>query len=284
MSCYYIDSALNNLLKAVSYGGTYGLTLGGDNDSASADISDCRFEGAGSAGIRMLGGEGHRIRNCLIKDVPTGICVEQGSPFRVKIIGNRIIGGLSGLVGIDLDQTANYDFIINGNYIEGFATAIKSRNWGYNIMLGNFLRGGDTGLYITNQRFCVVSSNVVSGDDYTIRHMVGDKVMYIGNVTEDTSGQYSPVTLEGVSDPIIIPQGGWPEPPCVYLATDVNQDCYVNSADFSALAQYWLLEFVPPCLYLGTDLNQDCYVNLTDLKSFVLDWMECTDPLNPDCN
>ena len=36
--------------------------------------------------------------------------------------------------------------------------------------------------------------------------------------------------------------------------------------------------------YLPTDFNQDCYVNFKDLKEFLLKWLYCTDPINPDCD
>lgn len=36
--------------------------------------------------------------------------------------------------------------------------------------------------------------------------------------------------------------------------------------------------------YEPMDLNQDCYINAEDLALFIVDWMDCTDIANPDCN
>ena len=36
--------------------------------------------------------------------------------------------------------------------------------------------------------------------------------------------------------------------------------------------------------YTITDLNQDCYVNIADFALFVMDWLECHDITNPNCD
>jgi hypothetical protein len=37
-------------------------------------------------------------------------------------------------------------------------------------------------------------------------------------------------------------------------------------------------------LYESADINQDCYINILDLMELLVDWMDCTDILNPDCS
>jgi hypothetical protein len=37
-------------------------------------------------------------------------------------------------------------------------------------------------------------------------------------------------------------------------------------------------------IYEPMDLNQDCYINIGDMALFIVDWMDCTDIANPDCN
>jgi hypothetical protein len=37
-------------------------------------------------------------------------------------------------------------------------------------------------------------------------------------------------------------------------------------------------------VYLEEDVNQDCYVDLKDFAFVGADWMQCTDPTNPDCD
>ena len=210
---YYIDSEHCSLQKAVSDAGPYALTLG--SNSSCADVTDCHFEGAIVASIRILGGQGHRILNNLLTDQP--VAIVDGSPgnapIRVQIIGNRITGGMPGLspgsVGIDLSNPTSYDFVINSNNIVGFQTAIKCYNWGYDIMTGNFIRGIDIGLdmYPTSDSnmSIIVSSNVISGDSYSVKHSRGNKVMYIGNYTENGAGASSPINVLS-GNPIIIPE------------------------------------------------------------------------------
>lgn len=36
--------------------------------------------------------------------------------------------------------------------------------------------------------------------------------------------------------------------------------------------------------YEAADINKDCYINTLDLVELLVDWMDCTDILNPDCN
>jgi len=36
--------------------------------------------------------------------------------------------------------------------------------------------------------------------------------------------------------------------------------------------------------YEPADINQDCYINTLDLLELLIDWMDCTDIANPDCN
>lgn len=43
---------------------------------------------------------------------------------------------------------------------------------------------------------------------------------------------------------------------------------------------------VPNCTcttYATGDFNRDCYVDFFDLANFVSEWLNCTDPINPDC-
>jgi len=47
---------------------------------------------------------------------------------------------------------------------------------------------------------------------------------------------------------------------------DVNNDCYVNTADLSYLAEYVFYGGPPPCPYLVGDVNGDCDVNSADVS------------------
>ncbi|MFH1615906.1 MAG: hypothetical protein ABIG61_12590 [Planctomycetota bacterium] len=40
----------------------------------------------------------------------------------------------------------------------------------------------------------------------------------------------------------------------------------------------------PGTVYLDADFNLDCYVNFKDLDDFVGEWLQCTDPNEPDCD
>ena len=37
-------------------------------------------------------------------------------------------------------------------------------------------------------------------------------------------------------------------------------------------------------IYEPVDLNQDCYIGIDDFILLIIDWMDCTDITNPDCN
>ena len=37
-------------------------------------------------------------------------------------------------------------------------------------------------------------------------------------------------------------------------------------------------------VYLPGDLNKDCYIDMVDLAEFLEDWLECTDPVNEECD
>jgi len=65
---------------------------------------------------------------------------------------------------------------------------------------------------------------------------------------------------------------------------DLNQDCYVNWADFGVFASHWLESgCTEPYRCQGADLDDSGEVNWADFGVFAGGWLDCTDP-NPPCS
>jgi len=68
------------------------------------------------------------------------------------------------------------------------------------------------------------------------------------------------------------------------LDADLNQDCYVDWADFGVFASRWLDSGCnDPDWCDGSDLDHSGEVNWSDFSLFASQWLECTDPY-PPCN
>ena len=37
-------------------------------------------------------------------------------------------------------------------------------------------------------------------------------------------------------------------------------------------------------VYLGGDLNEDCYLDLADFSALAVEWLHCTDPAETECD
>lgn len=208
-SNFFIDSPHCSIRKGVSDGGPYALSIG--SNATPAEITDCHFEGATIAAIRIQGGQGHRIINCHLNECPVGIvdgATGDGFPFRVQVIGNRIYGGVVGDIGIDLGNHQSYNFVINGNHIVAFDTGIRCANWGSNVMSGNIIQGRVDGIEMhptgPNHPGIAVTGNIIAGDTNSVKHVQGDRVIYTGNVVE--RGDTTPLPINVISGtPTILP-------------------------------------------------------------------------------
>jgi len=68
------------------------------------------------------------------------------------------------------------------------------------------------------------------------------------------------------------------------IASDLDDDCYVNWSDFSVFASHWLeTDCADPDWCNGADLDQDTFVNWSDFSVFAQDWLRCVDPQDPNC-
>lgn len=77
-----------------------------------------------------------------------------------------------------------------------------------------------------------------------------------------------------------------------YVAADAATAVQLsNGGPWAARVDYIRFELVEPAacgeegtVYLSGDLNKDCAVNIEDLQMFLLNWLECTDPAQAECN
>jgi len=66
------------------------------------------------------------------------------------------------------------------------------------------------------------------------------------------------------------------------LPSDLDGDCYVGYLDVYVLADYWLQTCADDCE--GADFEPaDGTVNFLDFSDFVVQWLWCNDPQNPNC-
>lgn len=111
-----------------------------------------------------------------------------------------------------------------------------------------------------------------------------------------TSQQLSSITFEGF-DPgakfignEIVPISGQPiptdcgDPGTIYLAGDVDLNCYVNMIDLDLLVNQWLETTCEAPLWCdGADLNTDNSVDFEDFVDIAATWMQCTHPQDIEC-
>ena len=209
-ACYYINSAHCSLQKAVSDGGSYGLII--PRDGGCCDVRGCHFEGALEAGIKLSGGLSRIVSNIICACKKKGIMTDPDvyrDPGAV-IADNTIMG--SGTVGIDLNQSHIGRYQISNNLIQHFTTGIKDYSYGQNTYTGNLIFGtgsGGIGIEVNPANGYLpmtVVGNIVQGSLYSIKHVHGDKVMYVGNFTLDGSGTVNkPITVVA-GNPTIIPE------------------------------------------------------------------------------
>jgi hypothetical protein len=70
------------------------------------------------------------------------------------------------------------------------------------------------------------------------------------------------------------------------LTSDISGDCYVNYKDLKIIADYWLSG---NCDWRnnycdGADFKPlDGDVDFVDFSEFAVQWMQCNDPLDPNC-
>ena len=75
------------------------------------------------------------------------------------------------------------------------------------------------------------------------------------------------------------------DPGTVYLAADLDADCYVNWGDFSVFASYWLQDNCQaPDFCGGADMDQSSLVDWGDFSMFASQWLWCSDPAEPNCD
>jgi len=70
----------------------------------------------------------------------------------------------------------------------------------------------------------------------------------------------------------------------VFLDCDLNEDNYINLADFQILHSYWMDPCPDPGSCAGADLDQSGQVDLVDFSKFSSCWLNCTDWEKPECN
>ena len=127
------------------------------------------------------------------------------------------------------------------------------------------------------------------GTSSVYRTSESENVAYVGTFDESQSIELPPQTITTVSltgsyapdfsDCGEVLAAGYG------LASDISNDCYVNYIDLEVITDYWLAS---GCGDLdncgGADLEPDGDVDFVDLSTFLLQWLQCNDPQDPDCS
>ncbi|MBN1766483.1 MAG: hypothetical protein JW860_14610 [Sedimentisphaerales bacterium] len=68
------------------------------------------------------------------------------------------------------------------------------------------------------------------------------------------------------------------------LASDLNEDCYVNLGDLEVLTYYWLdTDCSEPDNCEHSDFEPDSDVDFADFSDFAMQWMQCNNPTDSGC-
>jgi len=167
------DGLIDNVwAKNTAYDGI--LLLSG---CLNCTVSNCRVTGVGDDGIN-IGGDpvaattGNTVTGCVISGATNvGIHISDRSSFS-SVTGNTITGCDK---GIDTYNAGVYSGLGNnsivGNTVNGCTTyGIYIFNSSRNVVAGNNVEGGGTGIYLVSSSECSVTGNVVTNPStYSIR-------------------------------------------------------------------------------------------------------------------
>lgn len=101
----------------------------------------------------------------------------------------------------------------------------------------------------------------------------------------DNADDFETIDITNAAFEVILEPAVCGDPGTVYLAADLNQNCYINLIDYHILAsQFARDDCVAPAWCSRADINQDGLVDLIDLWRFSNQWLFCTDPANALCD